>query len=485
MATSIKDTALPDWRLQEILNITNEWALCNGVSIKAGSEGSETGKAVAAPYALFPSVVPAAVLHQAKSTMVEFNRLMHKIALDHEFLENSLKNVIKVDPFMGRLWDIYERVRSAGVKQPVMVGLFRNDFMMNCLDAVAPGELVRADRLELKQIEFNSIASSFGGLTQQLSKLHRLTVGLAGKNVTNKQLPENEPASGLASGLLKAWELYGNPSAVIVFLVNPIERNEMDQRWLEFKIYEKNPHVRILRRTFLEVNETGSLDSEKRLLIGDDEVAVMYLRDGYTAENYPSDEVWNGRLKIELSRAIKCPSIQYQLVGAKKIQQELARPGALERFISDHQVVQSLRDTFADQYSLDLGPEGDKAVELALANPDKFVLKPQREGGGHNLYNAEISKFFTQHKHSEERNAYILMQRIFPWQQKNYLVKTGVPFALSDVVSELGIYGVYIGSGDREIENYECGHMMRTKITGTDEGGIVAGFAVLDTPFVL
>ena len=26
--------------------------------------------------------------------------------------------------------------------------------------------------------------------------------------------------------------------------------------------------------------------------------------------------------------------------------------------------------------------EGDAAVKLALASPDKFVLKPQREGGG-------------------------------------------------------------------------------------------------------
>ena len=27
-------------------------------------------------------------------------------------------------------------------------------------------------------------------------------------------------------------------------------------------------------------------------------------------------------------------------------------------------------------------PEGDAAVQLALANPEKYVLKPQREGGG-------------------------------------------------------------------------------------------------------
>lgn len=28
------------------------------------------------------------------------------------------------------------------------------------------------------------------------------------------------------------------------------------------------------------------------------------------------------------------------------------------------------------------GPEGDKMVEMALENPQNYVLKPQREGGG-------------------------------------------------------------------------------------------------------
>lgn len=28
------------------------------------------------------------------------------------------------------------------------------------------------------------------------------------------------------------------------------------------------------------------------------------------------------------------------------------------------------------------GPEGDKTVQMALADPERFVLKPQLEGGG-------------------------------------------------------------------------------------------------------
>ena len=40
-------------------------------------------------------------------------------------------------------------------------------------------------------------------------------------------------------------------------------------------------------------------------------------------------------------------------------------------------------------------------------------------------------------------------------------------------------------SAESEVANYQCGHMMRTRIQGTDEGGVAAGFAVLDTPFII
>lgn len=42
---------------------------------------------------------------------------------------------------------------------------------------------------------------------------------------------------------------------------------------------------------------------------------------------------WKGRLLLERSSAVKCPSISYHLAGAKKIQQELAKTGVLERYL--------------------------------------------------------------------------------------------------------------------------------------------------------
>jgi len=42
-----------------------------------------------------------------------------------------------------------------------------------------------------------------------------------------------------------------------------------------------------------------------------------------------------------------CPSVAYQLSGAKKVQQDLARPEVLERFLDDKEQVDLIRACFA------------------------------------------------------------------------------------------------------------------------------------------
>lgn len=87
---------------------------------------------------------------------------------------------------------------------------------------------------------------------------------------------------------------------------------------------------------------------------------------------------------------------------------------------------------------------------MGINEPNKFVLKPQREGGGNNIYNENIRSWLNKMKKSRERTAWILMDRIYPPLQKNYLIcaeKSPLEdnIDLSDVVTELGIYGVIVG----------------------------------------
>lgn len=139
-------------------------------------------------------------------------------------------------------------------------------------------------------------------------------------------------------------------------------------------------------------------------------VSVVYFRAGYTPDDYPTEVEWNTRALIEHSNAIKCPTVGYQLTGAKAIQAALCLPLNVERFLPLDQST-LLRQCFAEQYSLSaqattLEREAvDKAIESAIADNGKnWVLKPQREGGGNNLYGTELKNFLVQHKNTSVLN---------------------------------------------------------------------------------
>lgn len=66
---------------------------------------------------------------------------------------------------------------------------------------------------------------------------------------------------------------------------------------------------------------------------------------------------------MERSMAVKCPDISTHLAGTKKVQQELARPGVLERFFpGEPDVVDQIRATFAGLYTLDMVREQNRAL---------------------------------------------------------------------------------------------------------------------------
>lgn len=58
------------------------------------------------------------------------------------------------------------------------------------------------------------------------------------------------------------------------------------------------------------------------------------------------------------------------------------------------------------------------------------------------------------------------------------------PPEIVDMVSELGIFGAIIGSKDKIMYNHQVGHMLRTKVSSANEGGVAAGLGALDSVFL-
>lgn len=155
----------------------------------------------------------------------------------------------------------------------------------------------------------------------------------------------------------------------------------------------------------------------------------------------------------------------------------------VERFLGPEESA-TVRQCFAGLYPV--GPDGDaSATADAVTHPDRYVLKPQREGGGNNLYKTELkAKLETGGATDEELRSFILMQRIFPKAQPAILVSRGRIVA-GDSISELGVYATYLGGGEgKELLNEYAGYLVRTKLEGVDEGGVATGYAVLSSTIV-
>jgi glutathione synthetase len=348
------------------------------------------------------------------------------------------------------------------------------------------------------QVELNTIASSFGCLSSKLSKMHKHLASLPSSTYTADDLPDNKAATNIAAGLAAALEEYKRqkPKAinpVVVMVVQPGESNSCDQRDLEFLLQEEHG-VRLIRRSLKECATTGkySADGEELLLpdgsdgrggaLSEATAAVVYFRAGYTPDDYPSDTEWEGRSLIEHSAAVKCPDVFYHLVGTKKVQQALAIPGTLRRFVTSDEVNDVLFSSFAGLYSLGEGDDSE-VVKMALERPNDFVLKPQREGGGNNLYDDELVEALNKMSF-DERGAYILMQKIRPPAEAGTLIKGGAIVYQGETVCELGVFGVSLREYKTEkvLMDTVGGHILRSKSTETDEGGVAAGYAFLSSP---
>ncbi|CAK8684770.1 unnamed protein product [Clavelina lepadiformis] len=175
-----------------------------------------------------------------------------------------------------------------------------------------------------KQIEINTIASGGIKLISGLSSVHSDVLQYAKIKELTAHLPKNE-------------SLNNTP-------------NIFDQRAVEYAIYDLDEHIIVRRKTCWELIASIALSPDGKLFVDDEEVAIVYFRVLYTADDYADETFWHVRLKVEMSRAILCPSIGYQLAGCKKMQEVLAKPDVLERFIDDVDVVKKLRNTFAGFY---------------------------------------------------------------------------------------------------------------------------------------
>ncbi|KAG8778161.1 hypothetical protein FRC12_025134 [Ceratobasidium sp. 428] len=518
-------SALPVWppslketQLEELTGLASTWALSHGLVYLPVSP-QERGAAIHAPFTLLPTPFPKLLYEKSQRIQKAYNVLYSRIALDTEFLDLVMGDhggVADVDQFTQNLWKTWKSVRDLPNQQTLHLGLFRSDYMLN---EDSNGNL------DIKQVEFNTISSSFGPLSHQVSTLHRYL--LAATNyfgvspyLQNENLPPNETRYGLTEGIAAAHRAYNDPTAKVLFVVQPNERNVFDQRWLEYDLLERHG-VSVIRQTLEELAANASLGENSNLVINSTvtsdrppfAISVIYFRATYTPNDFKSPVDWATRALLERSRAIKCPSLPLQLAGGKMIQALLAAPGVLERFIGrneeENNWIGELRDSWMEMWPLASSRQTSEfiaslhTVETSVTtNPApsagrtglaraadqhlNLVLKPQREGGGNNVYRDSIPVFLKGlESNLDEARAWIAMELIKPpvSGSENYLVAAGSAKAIKkEVVSELGVFSWSLfGAPDQSTLEKTVGYLVRTKGRESDEGGVAVGYSVIDS----
>ena len=333
---------------------------------------------------------------------------------------------------------------------------------------------------------------------------------IASSLIRPSALPTNPSIEAISEGLELAHKAYGGSksketqSLCILFVVQEPENNIFDQYAISsyLQTHRRIPVYR-LGLTSILAQTSIPLDNPMRPLLYhpphnlsvSHEVTTVYFRAGYSPAEYTSSDAWKARFHLERSAAIKCPSILTHLAGSKKTQQILATPSSpyLERFLSKTpyaSYTDRVRETFAAIYPLDSTAAGQQAIAIAkdAERCKSYVLKPQREGGGNNVYGAKIPPFLASLGDDDRKyRGHILMELIEPPMLKNSIFRNG-EVQSGEVIGELGIYGVCLWQSEdtrvsegKAVENREAGFLLRTKGRESEEGGVAAGFGAVDS----
>ncbi|EAN87628.1 putative glutathione synthetase [Trypanosoma cruzi] len=475
-----------------------------------------------------------------------WNEAVNNTARNFQFLLDALRETAASDTeFTGKLVKILRDVYlGTSPYQPLMLGIFRTDYMRDGAAAAAAStvaETMEEDAAAWKNVEINTISSSFAGLSPLVSDFHRQIAmyqrALGGgsakntadghenndarPNLDNAGVLERSTAAKIVpealAAAVAAWssqqdfeafrDAYGKEQQhcrllepIVLFIIQENERNTADQFALIFELLESHG-IPSLRRTLRELQVSMKLHPVPNgppLAIVDERypVAVAYFRSTYVPADFPTKASWDTRLAVEQSSAIKCPSIPYHLLTFKKFQQLFCDVGNVLTpiaFCGDAVRALQLQTHFVPQYSLNPAEVGEDAVQRviddALQHPARYVLKPQLEGGGNLIAGQAMQEVLRKKEltdpllYNRVRREYILMSRIeFPVRSGAFLVNGKVVQLEKNICSELGIYGVILSdAGGCLLQNACAGYVVRSKPADVDDGGVMAGVAALDS----
>lgn len=474
---------------QQVIQDATEWAIMHGVAFRQADNTARH-----CPFSIAPMMMERKVFQHLRKVTPLITKLINNVSEDHDFLQSSLQDMAKADPFFGRLLSLHQQAhgnsehRLTPARKPLL--LMRTDFM--------------DDRQHgAKVIEFNGIAAGMAPFGQRATEFHAYMKN-QWPNVYREWSEDNlstpaenqgleQLAYGIAQAATKVQAAFTadatQPKPTFLMVVQENEDNVYDQHLLEVALQHKG--IRTVRRTFEQLSTQLSTGDNQRLMLADiGAIDVVYLRAGYQYSDYYSparDEpvccqtLSQTRLFIEQHHVAVNATFSQQLATSKTMQMLLTVMPA-EKYarwglnLAEAELVKSVL--------ADMKPINPETITWFNTQADKqeWVLKNQGEGGGHCVFGEDISDKLNQLA-PDEHDAWALMSRLYPHEREvpTITVRDNAQVQVDDLVSEIGLFTAYYdGAPATELDGY-AGYLIRSKPASENEGGIHSGKGVLDS----
>jgi len=344
----------------------------------------------------------------------------------------------------------------------------------------------------MSQIEFNTIAcaTAFHDIVNKFQRVFskkypELYAGIDVKNIPDEGefLYDKISESIFTAVSTEFPETYKD--CVIIFVGQDFESFIFDQFNI-IEALEKTYGLQSVRLNFNQIYDTctndeatGDLYHKKR------RVSLVYYRSGYDELHYPDENCWKAREMLDLSNAIKTPNINTHLCTTKVFQYYLTKQENVMKYLKDEVIVKDLMRFNAEMYYLgDIKDEDERETVITQLkiNPDNWVVKPMKEGGGHNFNSEKILEIAD----TDEINDVLIMRKIqHPKNIPSTFLKGEKLFSIDSTIHELGIFGTIIATDDKIEVNKVYGSYTKAKSYMSSEISITMGIGVMTIPLLV
>ena len=465
---------IPEDILQEIIM----YLYTNRLIIK-----SKNGGVSHIPIMLTPSPIPKNIYEKIFFYQLAFNKIINKLSNDQKFLEEILTPISEKDNFVKKNLEISKKLLNYEHKQKVKLGIFRNDYLFD------------KNQNFLFFTEYNTIASSMGTFSDKIKKFYSF-FSQKYPEIFKKYSEKSIPTEGFdniekfAESMVESIKLAfpkQYQESIIIFVVQKNETNIFDQYSLSDELYNKYK-IHSIRMTLEEIKNKCIQDENGNLLLNDKLISLFYFRASYCENDFPNEEAWQGRELIELSTAIKVPDINTFLTTFKIFQYELSKPQILMHYIQNELIINDILRFFGNIYYIrDMSAENITDLFNKIKdNPDKYILKPMREGGGNNITGEKLKELIVANETniSDLIKNSVIVDKIDSYTHESLVIRDE-KIKMQNSISEYSAYGIILTNENNIIINKSVSFLVRTKNQDSIEGGIIEGAGAIDIPCLL